>query len=246
MASTKKRTIISAMVSADKKLEKELLEAGNKLLNPPSSVDNLLRLLGQVGKSLSKVEQSPSKSIQKALSPSLKALISDKLIKHSDVGVKVALASCLSELTRITAPDGPYNDHQMKEVLRLIVSSFENLHDMSSRWYETRISILETVAKVRLCVVMLDLECDALILEMFRLFLKTIREYHPEIVFSSMEAIMARVIEESDDISLGLLYPILDCVKKDNKVVSPIARKLGKSVLQKCATKLIIPICGML
>jgi len=29
---------------------------------------------------------------------------------------------------------------------------------------------------------------------------------------------MARVIEESDDISLGLLYPILDCVKKDNKV----------------------------
>jgi len=62
-----------------------------------------------------------------------------------------------------------------QEVLRLIVSSFENLHDMSSRWYETRISILEIVAKVRLSVVMLDLECDALILEMFQLFLKTIR-----------------------------------------------------------------------
>jgi len=63
-----------------------------------------------------------------------------------------------------------------QEVLRLIVSSFENIHDMySSRWYETRISILEIVAKVRLCVVMLDLECDALILEMFQLFLKTIR-----------------------------------------------------------------------
>jgi hypothetical protein len=62
-----------------------------------------------------------------------------------------------------------------QEVLRLIVSSFENIHDMSSRWYETRISILEIVAKVRLGVVMLDLECDALILEMFQLFLKTIR-----------------------------------------------------------------------
>jgi len=73
--------------------------------------------LQQVGNSLSKVEQSPSKSMLKALSPSLKALISDKLIKHSDVGVKVALASCLSELTRITAPDGPYNDHQMKVCL---------------------------------------------------------------------------------------------------------------------------------
>jgi hypothetical protein len=62
-----------------------------------------------------------------------------------------------------------------QEVLRLIVSSFENLHDMSSRWYETRVTILEIVAKVRLCVVMLDLECDALILEMFQLFLRMIR-----------------------------------------------------------------------
>jgi len=51
-----------------------------------------------------------------------------------------------------------------QEVLRLIVSSFENLHDMSNRWHETRISILEIVAKVRLSVVMLDLECDALVL----------------------------------------------------------------------------------
>jgi hypothetical protein len=37
------------------------------------------------------------------------------------------------------------------------------------------ISILDSVAKVRLGVVMLDLECDALILEMFQIFFKTIR-----------------------------------------------------------------------
>lgn len=47
---------------------------------------------------------------------------------------------------------------------------------MDSRSYSKRVSILETVAKVRSCVVMLDLECDALILEMFGHFLKTIRQ----------------------------------------------------------------------
>jgi len=77
--------------------------------------------LQQVGNSLSKVEQSPSKCMLKALSPSLKALVADKLIKHSDVDVKVALAYCLSELTRITAPDGPYDDHQMKVCLIIFV-----------------------------------------------------------------------------------------------------------------------------
>ena len=78
----------------------------------------------------------------------------------------------------------------MQEVFQLIVSSFENLSDKSSRSYTKRTSILETVAKVRSCVVMLDLECETLILEMFQNFFKSIRDYHPENVFSSMETIM--------------------------------------------------------
>jgi hypothetical protein len=52
--------------------------------------------------------------MENTLSPSLKALFSDKLIKHSDVDVKVALASCFNEITRIIAPYPPYNDPQMK------------------------------------------------------------------------------------------------------------------------------------
>lgn len=57
----------------------------------------------------------------------------------------------------------------------MIVSSFENLHDTSSRSYAKMLSMVETVAKVRSCVVMLDLECDSLIVEMFRHFFKAVR-----------------------------------------------------------------------
>ncbi|TKY58087.1 Sister chromatid cohesion protein PDS5-like B-B [Spatholobus suberectus] len=229
------------MASAEKEqqeLEEQLLEAGNKLLDPPSSVDELLLLLDLVESCLSRVEQSPTKSMQDALSPSLKALIADTLLRHADVDVKVAVASCISEVTRITAPEAPYDDDQMKEVFRLIVSSFENLHDKLSRSYTKRTSILETVSKVRSCVVMLDLECDDLILEMFQHFLKAIGDHHPESVFSSMETIMILVLEESEDISLDLLSPILASVKKDNEEVLPIARRLGESVLESCATRL--------
>ena len=70
----------------------------------------------QVDGLLSKVEQAPSRSMQDALYPSMKALISDQLLKHSDIDVKVSVASCMSELTRITAPDAPYDDVQMKVV----------------------------------------------------------------------------------------------------------------------------------
>ncbi|XP_028095349.1 uncharacterized protein LOC114295323 [Camellia sinensis] len=225
------------MASGEREFEEQLEEAGNRLLQPPSSVDELLPLLDQVENFLSRVEQSPSKSMQTALSPSMKALVADELLRHPDVDVKVAVASCISEITRITAPDAPYDDDQMKDVFRLIVSSFENLSDKSSRSYSKRTLILETVAKVRSCVVMLDLECDGLIVEMFHHFLKAIRDYHPENVFSSMVTIMSLVLEESEDISFELISPILASVKKDNQEVLPIARKLGEKVFKNCAIK---------
>ncbi|XP_008445261.2 sister chromatid cohesion protein PDS5 homolog C [Cucumis melo] len=226
------------MASSDKDVEEQLLEAGNKIVDPPTSVEELLPLLDKIESLLAKVEQSPSISMQVALTPSLKALVSDQLLRHSDIDVKVSVAACISEITRITAPDAPYNDEQMKEVFHLIVSSFENLSEKSSRSYAKRASILETVAKVRSCVVMLDLECDGLIIEMFQHFFKTIRDYHPENVFSSMETIMSLVLEESEDMAVGLLSPILESVKKDNEEILPIARKLGERVLNNCSTKL--------
>ncbi|OMO61585.1 hypothetical protein CCACVL1_23400, partial [Corchorus capsularis] len=226
------------MAASDKELELMLMEAGNRLVEPPSSVDELIPLLDQVESCLARVEQSPSQSMQNALSPSLKALVAEKLFRHPDDDVKVAVASCISEITRITAPEAPYDDDQMKEVFQLIVSSFENLSDKSSRSFIKRTSILETVAKVRSCVVMLDLECDALIIEMFQHFLKAIRDYHAEGVFTSMLTIMTLVLEESEDVSVELLSPVLASVKKDNEEVLPIARRLAERVLEDCASKL--------
>ncbi|KAK8484297.1 hypothetical protein V6N13_145040 [Hibiscus sabdariffa] len=226
------------MAISEKELELQLMEAGNRLVEPPSSVDELIPLLDQVESFLSRVEQSPSQSMQNALYPSLKALVAEHLFRHSDDDVKVAVAACISEITRITAPDAPYDDDQMREVFQLIVSSFENLSDKSSRSFIKRTSILETVAKVRSCVVMLDLECDELIVEMFRHFLKAIRDYHPEAVFTSMVTIMSLVLEESEDIPTELLSPILDSVKKENEKVPPVARRLAEKVLENCASKL--------
>ncbi|KAG4195253.1 hypothetical protein ERO13_A06G100800v2 [Gossypium hirsutum] len=226
------------MAASDKELELQLMEAGNMLVEPPSSVDELIPLLDQVESCLSRVEQSPSQAMQNALSPSLRALVAEQLLRHPDNDVKVAVAACVSEITRITAPEAPYDDDQMREIFQLIVSSFEHLSDKSSRSFIKRISILETVAKVRSCVVMLDLECDALIIEMFQHFLKEIRDHHSEIVFTSMATIMTLVLEESEDIPVELLSPILVSVKRDNEEVLPVARRLAERVLENCASKL--------
>lgn len=75
---------------------------------------------------LSRVEQSPSKSIESALSPYMKALVADKLFKHTDIDIKVAVASCISEITRISAPEAPYNDDLMKVPPHIGLTSFKS------------------------------------------------------------------------------------------------------------------------
>ena len=57
----------------------------------------------------------------------------------------------------------------------MIVSTFSGLSDTGGPSFGRRVGILETLAKYRSCVVMLDLECDDLVNEMFSTFLKVAR-----------------------------------------------------------------------
>ena len=56
-----------------------------------------------------------------------------------------------------------------------MVAAFDKLSDVSGRCYEKALAILDNVAKIRLCLVMMDLECDDLVIEMFQQFFRTVR-----------------------------------------------------------------------
>ena len=57
----------------------------------------------------------------------MKALITNKLLRHAKMDVKVSVLSCIIEITRITAPNAPYKDEQMEEIFQLILATFENV-----------------------------------------------------------------------------------------------------------------------
>ncbi|XP_071712320.1 sister chromatid cohesion protein PDS5 homolog D-like [Rutidosis leptorrhynchoides] len=219
-------------------LEKQLTEAGQQLSFPPSSIKHLLDLLDKTERLLTCVVQLPSVSMQGALAPSMGTLIGDELIKHSDTNVRVSVASCLSEIARITAPEPSYNDEIMKEIFQLNVMAFGELSNMSGHNYHKAIRILECVAKVNSFLLMLDLDCDDMVLAMFKQFLSKIRSNHPRRVYSDMETIMTLVIKESDKISTELLSFLILHVKKENQNVSPVSWKLAEKVLMNCVDAL--------
>jgi len=140
----------------------------------PSFADDLYSLLDLIDGLLSKVEQSSSESMLNALQPLMKTLAVKEFFRHSDRDVKVTVAFCVCEITRIIALEPPHDDDIMKEIFQLIVEAFEGMDDTSSPLFQKKDSILDSNAKVRSCV-MLDLECVALFLEMFHDFIISLR-----------------------------------------------------------------------
>lgn len=82
----------------------------------------MLTVLQKAVECLRGIEQSPGSSVMEAIQPSLKAVTREELLKHEDDNVRVLLATCFCEITRITAPDAPYND----EILRVTIISFKS------------------------------------------------------------------------------------------------------------------------
>lgn len=223
-------------------LEELLKDVGTRLQEAPDDSQGLLKLLDEVEEHLLKVEQSPPQSTFVAIRPAMAALVRGELLTHPDADVRLAIASCISEITRITAPEAPYEDAVMKDVFSIIVEAFRNLDDIESPSFGRRASILETVAKVRSCVVMLDLELDDLIQDMFKHFFTTMSLNLPETVISSMVTTMKLVLDESEEIQKALASFLLQKARKVEREISPASFELAERVLSVCEEEKLKPI----
>ncbi|WOL19426.1 sister chromatid cohesion protein [Canna indica] len=220
------------------KLQQQLKEVGSKLESPPASKDALIKLLKQAANCLSEIEQSPAPSVLDSMQSCLNAIAEKELLTHQDRDVKVLVATCVCEITRITAPEAPYSDDVLRDIFHLIVGTFAGLGDINSPSFGRRVVILETLAKYRSCVVMLDLECNDLIHEMFRTFVSVISDDHPQNILTSMQTIMILILDESEDIQENLIITILSALGRKRNGYSMAARKLAMNVVERCAGKL--------
>ncbi|KAL2463049.1 uncharacterized protein Fot_54286 [Forsythia ovata] len=186
---------------------------------------------------LDKVEQCPSIEMQEALVPSVRALISDNLFRHSNESVKVSVVLCIHELIRLTPPHAPFSHKVTKEIFQMTIIALEKLSCAPGRCYFKALRILEIVTQVNSCMILLNVGMDPLVVELFQLFLSTISSKHPPAVFTNMENNMTWMIEKSDDISMELLTPLLASVKKGNQDISSLSWKLGEKVLTNCVAK---------
>ncbi|GLJ10891.1 hypothetical protein SUGI_0137390 [Cryptomeria japonica] len=159
------------------------------------------------------------------------ALVQLKFMGHPYKEVRLVVASCYSEIIRITTLVAPYNDDILKKVLQLIVESLHELHDVKAPTFGKRDKILEIMTRTRSFILMLDLQCDKSILQIFQYFVAIIREHHPDKVKTYMFDILSMILDENDGVCKQLRFDLLDIWRRELHV-STASYNISRSLVE--------------
>nr|GEX16746.1 phospholipase-like protein [Tanacetum cinerariifolium] len=215
------------------KLQFQLMDVGNKLFHLSSSTPDILSVLMEMEKVLSRVQRPPSKAMVKVLHPIIHALIAEKLVRHPEVNVNISVVCCICEIIRMMA-NAPYSHEHMKEFFELLVTSFEKQSSAAGGYRGNMTKVLEIFRKARLPAMMLDLHVEGLVVRLFKQFL-TSADSNTSDTLLEMEKIMTMIIVESGELALDLKALIITTL---DKIDSPVCWQLGERVLLNCAAKL--------
>ncbi|PQM37523.1 hypothetical protein Pyn_32889 [Prunus yedoensis var. nudiflora] len=114
--------------------------------------DFIVKSLRQAASSLSQLEQASSPEALKKLKPLTEAIVHG-LLQHRDKDVRLLVAICVTEMFRVMAPEPPFVDKYLRDVFKLILSTFTELADTASPLFSRRAKIAETVARCKCCVI---------------------------------------------------------------------------------------------
>ncbi|XP_033513632.1 sister chromatid cohesion protein PDS5 homolog B isoform X8 [Nicotiana tomentosiformis] len=217
--------------------------------------DTLVNLLKQANRAFAGLKQSESlKSVIKPLSSSL---VKHSLLLHKDKDIRLLVGICFCEIIRVLAPDPEFTDAVSRDIFRLLVNIFAELDDTKNPYFSMRVQLLETVAKLRFCLIMLDIDCEDLVKKLFKNFFAVLREHHPPSMVSAVVSIMSQILEEKMNekmqekerssselltfekkVSEPLLDVVLQNLLKEAKGASRASHQLAVSVIEKCSEKI--------
>jgi sister chromatid cohesion protein PDS5 len=142
-----------------------------------SALDSLKKNLKELHDELRGLPQGANKTDLKSLSGYSENLAHAPILGNRDPHVRLLAACCISEMLRIYAPDAPYSTEQLLQIFDTFIQQFRQAaaFEPTSPWYAKVFTLIETIATVRISVLLTDIDAEETLLELFRACFDAIR-----------------------------------------------------------------------
>lgn len=139
-----------------------------------------------------------------------KDLVSRKLLKHKDSGIRAFVGCCLSDILRLYAPNAPYTNVQLTEIFKLILGQFQMLGEPDNPYIIQQTYLITKVLEYRSIVLLTDLPTsNKLLEELFEIFYDDGNSFSPKL-YTVIAGVLGEVISEFDSVPLDVLKLIFN------------------------------------
>lgn len=223
---------ISAQV---KRIGKQLLGMSKSAVMKKDNSIGLIRTLAGLLRSSSQ----RSTEVKRAMGDFVKFLGVSDILKHRDREVKLYVSVCSVHVLRLHAPDTPFSDETLALVFHVFINAIKGLSDIASPFFDDSLDLLKIAAKIKCCLLMLDLEqADSLLLELCSTMFGVVNSDNYEETVEPALDLVSTLVDESDMISQSLLDCILgnlapSCLGPEGEEVSQSAQMFAWGLLKR-------------
>ncbi|KAF7349279.1 Sister chromatid cohesion protein pds5 [Mycena sanguinolenta] len=210
----------------------------DKLTGKGLSTDLLIKKLQVLHRELADLEQELVDV--NSLGTVRKELIDKTILLHKDRGVKAYAACCLADILRLTAPDAPYTQAELRDIFQFFFRQLTNgLKGSDSPYYTEYFHLLESLSTVKSVVLVCDLpSADDLMIEVFRDLFQLVRRDLPKKIELFFADILVALIDECQVLPADVLETILAQFMDKNARLDQPAYRLAVQVCNSTADKL--------
>ncbi|KAJ7668562.1 hypothetical protein DFH06DRAFT_929222, partial [Mycena polygramma] len=142
----------------------------DKFVGSSLSTDLLIKKLQVLHRELADLEQELVDA--NSFGVVRKELIHKTILLHKDCDVKAYVACCLADILRLTAPDAPYTQAELRDIFQFFFRQLTTgLKGSDSPYYTEYFHLLESLSTVKSVVLVCDLpNADELMVQIFRDF----------------------------------------------------------------------------
>ncbi|KAJ7432911.1 armadillo-type protein [Mycena galericulata] len=209
-----------------------------KLVGKSLSTDALIKKLQVLHRELAEMEQELVDVT--SLGVVRKELINVSILHHKDRGVKAYAACCLADILRLTAPDAPYTQGELRDIFQFFIQQLiTGLKASDSPYYTEYFHLLESLSTVKSVVLVCDLQnADELMLEIFRGFFQLVRRDLAKKIEMFLSDILVALIDECQTLPAEVLETLLAQFMDKNTRLDQPAYRLAAQVCNSTADKL--------